>query len=85
MEAGRKPLSGNGLTLYLVWTAVFCVQTAIAISFQNLGRATRVAAIHEKLSWAVLRNPVAWFDASPVGRVRTVSLRISRPSIGPWR
>ena len=70
MEAGRKPLSGNGLTLYLVWTAVFCVQTAIAISFQNLGALRASRTIHEKLSWAVLRNPVAWFDASPVGRVQ---------------
>ena len=38
MEASRKPLSGNGITLYLAWTAVFCVQTAIAISFQNQER-----------------------------------------------
>ena len=85
MEAGRKPLSGNGLTLYLVWTAVFCVQTAIAISFQNLGALRASRTIHEKLSWAVLRNPVAWFDASPVGRVKIASLQIYKPSIDPWR
>jgi len=70
MEAGKRPLAGAGLTLYLVWTAVFCVQTAIAISFQNVGALRASRQIHERLSWAVLRNPVSWFDVSPVGRVQ---------------
>ena len=76
---------GQRLALYLVWTAVFCVQTAIAISFQNLGALRASRTIHEKLSWAVLRNPVAWFDASPVGRVQNRFTTDIKPSIDPWR
>ena len=44
--------------------------TAVAIACQNTGALHAARDIHERLAWSVLRNTVAWFDASPVGRVQ---------------
>mmetsp|Transcript_20847 Transcript_20847/g.62201 ORF Transcript_20847/g.62201 Transcript_20847/m.62201 type:complete len:930 (-) Transcript_20847:24-2813(-) len=70
MEGGARPLQGGGPSLYLVWTAVFVAQTALAILCQNTGALRASRKIHKDLAWSVLRNPTAWFDASPVGRVQ---------------
>ena len=70
MERGRPPLSGAPVYVYLAWTGFFVGLTFVAINCQNRGAIRASEVIHERLSWAVLRNKVAWFDASPVGRVQ---------------
>ena len=59
MEAGRKPLSGNGLTLYSVDAAFACRRPSRSRS--RTSGCPCLAEIHEKLSWAVVQpRRVVW-------------------------
>jgi len=69
MEKGEAPV-GRAMFVYVAWTAFFVLDLFLAMVASNWGVIKASKALHERLSWAVLRSKTSWYDRSPVGRIQ---------------